>query len=120
MSLWIPRRSKNGRLEYFVVGVPLSLVIATVGICLALLVSFVVTAPVEAILFLFAIMGVGLFLIAAARASVFWRGELLSSGSVKMSPQMRRAYRAGWGLMVVGAILAVLAVAIASRIRSGI
>ena len=47
MSLWIPRRDKNGRLYFFVVELPITVIFAVVIIGVSLLVSCVATAPMS-------------------------------------------------------------------------
>ena len=119
MSLWIPRRDKNGRLYFLVVELPIMVIFAVVIIGVSLLVSCVATAPVGSMLSFFALTGFGFFLFAVAKVSVFRRGRLVSFGSAEMSPQMRTAYRTGWVLMALGTTLSLFAVWFASRMQSG-
>ena len=119
MSLWIPKRDKNGRLYFIVVELPIFLIFPAIGFVICLLLSCVATAPVESMLSFLAVTGFGLFLFAVAKVSVFRQGHLVSFGSAKMSPQMRTAYRTGWVLMVIGATLTLFAVWFASWIQSG-
>lgn len=120
MSLWIPRRDKNGRLYYFVVGVPITLIFAAIGFCICLLLVCVVTAPTGSMLSFLAVTGSGFFLFAVAKVSVFRQGRLVSFGSAKMSPRMRMTYRTGWVLMAIGATLTLFAVWFASRMQTGL
>ena len=116
MSLWIQRRDKNGRLYYISIGVfPLVLMIP-----LSLLMFLVLSAPVGSMLSFLALVGLGFFLFAVAKTSVFRQGCLVSFGSAKMGPGMRTAYRTGWLLMVIGATLTLFAVWFASRLQAGL
>lgn len=122
MSLWIPRRDKNGRLYFFVVGLPIVLIplVFVIPLCLCLLTFCVVTAPVETMLSFLAVTGFGFLLFAVAKVSVFRQGRLVSFGSAKMNSQMRTAYRTGWVLMVIGATLTLFAISFASRMHTGL
>ena len=120
VSLWIPKRDKTGRVYYFVVELPIMVILAIVAIGVSLLVSCVATAPVESMLSFLAVTGIGFFLFAVAKVSVFRQGELVSFGSARMSAKMKTAYRTGWVLMAIGATLTLLAVWIASRMQSGL
>lgn len=119
MSLWIPKRDKNGRLYFFVVGLPISLIFPAIGICMCLLMFCLATAPVESMFSFLAVTGFGFLLFAMAKASGFRQGCLVSFGSAKMDPRMRTAYRTGWILMAIGATLTLFAVWCVSRVQSG-
>ena len=115
MSLWIPRRDKTGRLFYYVVEVPLSLIVMAFGICTALLLGYLATAPVRTLLFCFGITLVGFVLFAIAKLNVVLRGRLVSFGSGGMSGRMRAVYRLGWVLMTIGTTLTLFCISFVSR-----
>ena len=77
------------------------------GVALALLGAYAVSAPLGFGWFTLGLYTAGLLLFLVAKASNLRRGIRVSFGSDAMSPWNRRAYRVGYLLMAFGGIATV-------------
>ena len=108
MSFWIVRRDATGRRHIKSVSVPLFPIVAMLAVVLSCLVGVVAGLSVPAIIAWASLVIVGLAMFVVAKLSVIRRGVLVSFGSQRMSPTMRRLYRLGWVLMLPGGIVTLL------------
>jgi hypothetical protein len=83
-------------------------VIPAIGLVFVFLGPMARFAPARFFLVSTALSTVGLCLFIAAKASLFVHGRFVSWGSKEMSPWNRRAYRAGYLLMVCGIVASVV------------
>lgn len=118
MSFWIRRQAGPGKWHYLAVELPVLLCPAIVGVCVALLFTSAVQAPVTSLLVAFGTSLLGAMLIVAAKASLVRRGRLLSFGSSAMTPAMRLVYRVGWVLFLIGLAATLLGLGIVWHVAS--
>jgi hypothetical protein len=83
-------------------------IIPVIGLVFVFLVPMARFAPVRLFSLSVALYTVGLCLFTAAKTSVFRRGRYISWGSNHMSVWNRRAYRAGYVLMMCGSAASIL------------
>jgi hypothetical protein len=107
MSIWIYERSKDrpGRINVTTASVPELSEMLGVGLAIAL------AGPLVSLL----LVALGFLLFSAAKGSMIWRGVLVSWGSKGMTSGFRTCYRAGYVLMTLGVVLALVAAHIFSR-----
>ncbi len=108
MSLWIPRRTADGRLYWYSVGVPIFALGPVLAVCLLLLVELATKAPLESLAFFAGMLLFGFTAFLVAKISVFQASIWFSFGSRRMTRRMRRFYRLGYLLMVPGAVMTLL------------
>jgi len=79
-----------------------------VGLPFAVLGTYASVAPLGFACFTIALYALGASLFLLAKTSLLRRGALVSFGSARMSPWNRRAYRAGYTLMMLGCLATAL------------
>jgi hypothetical protein len=90
--------------------------IVLAGFSSTILVLTAQDAPKELALIIFGLFACGLAFLLVAKTSMFRRGIMLSFGSGGMSPWNRRAYRAGYALILLGVLAAVVLIYVVSRL----
>jgi len=108
MSLWIPSRSEDGRLHWYLVDLPIFSLMAFLGFFLVVMLDLAINAPLESLLAVSSVLFLGFLAFLAAKISVYQNGFWFSFGSNRMTSGMRRLYRLGYLLMIPASIMTLL------------
>ena len=115
MSLWIRRRDADGNLHQYAIPFDPLALIATIGISIGFMLSFVLAfrnfaanQPVQTACVLALSLALGFVMFTTTKLSVMRRGVLFSFGPARMTRSMRRLYFGGYALIVCSALLVLI------------
>lgn len=123
MSLWFPTRDKDGKMHHVLVPFEPLVLVAFVGVAVALLLPLLVAfrnlaieAPGRMAMAIAGVLLLGFVMFARAKLTMIRSNRFLSVGPRHMSRTMQVLYMAGYALMALGAVLALLFVMLAQRL----
>jgi hypothetical protein len=108
MSWWIRRHSKEGRSDVWAIDIDPLLVFMLLGLFSGIIYQAIYANPNILWLAPFGCMAVGVCMIAVAKAPNYRKGIITSWGTSGMTDRNARLYRTGYGLILVGVVMALV------------